>query len=181
MFGKESERTQRRLLERGVRAPATVLEIADHGMTISTGVRVAATEVVLKTRLRVEPPGRPAFEVERKLRFEQLSVPKEGAQIAVIFDPEDHGTLMLDPEASHSLLAETRQLAERGRELAANAAATRSMIQEMLAAKGLGAPGAARPAAPDPVAELERLGSLRERGLLTDEEFTAAKARILGT
>jgi hypothetical protein len=32
----------------------------------------------------------------------------------------------------------------------------------------------------DPVAEIERLGALRDKGLLTDEEFAAAKAKILG-
>ena len=42
---------------------------------------------------------------------------------------------------------------------------------------------AAAPAAEpevDPVAEIERLGALRDKGLLTDEEFAAAKAKILG-
>ena len=45
---------------------------------------------------------------------------------------------------------------------------------------------AAEPQAPaaepetDPVAEIERLGALKEKGLLTDEEFAAAKAKILG-
>jgi hypothetical protein len=32
----------------------------------------------------------------------------------------------------------------------------------------------------DPVAEIERLGALRDKGLLTDEEFAAAMAKILG-
>jgi membrane protease subunit (stomatin/prohibitin family) len=32
----------------------------------------------------------------------------------------------------------------------------------------------------DAVAEIERLGALKEKGLLTDEEFAAAKAKILG-
>lgn len=32
----------------------------------------------------------------------------------------------------------------------------------------------------DAVAEIERLGALRDKGLLTDEEFAAAKAKILG-
>ena len=32
----------------------------------------------------------------------------------------------------------------------------------------------------DPVAEIERLGALKDKGLLTDEEFSAAKAKILG-
>ena len=32
----------------------------------------------------------------------------------------------------------------------------------------------------DAVAEIERLGALKDKGLLTDEEFAAAKAKILG-
>lgn len=37
------------------------------------------------------------------------------------------------------------------------------------------------PAAPeDPIAQLERLGALKAQGLLTDEEFNAQKAKILG-
>ena len=48
------------------------------------------------------------------------------------------------------------------------------------------AQAAAAPAAPaaepavDPVAEIERLGALKDKGLLTDEEFAAAKAKLLG-
>ena len=34
--------------------------------------------------------------------------------------------------------------------------------------------------APDTIAELERLSRLHEAGALTDQEFTAAKARALG-
>ncbi len=30
------------------------------------------------------------------------------------------------------------------------------------------------------MAQLERLASLKEKGLLTDEEFAAAKAKLLG-
>ena len=32
----------------------------------------------------------------------------------------------------------------------------------------------------DAISEIERLGALKEKGLLTDEEFAAAKAKILG-
>ena len=39
---------------------------------------------------------------------------------------------------------------------------------------------AAGPAESDPVAQLERLAALRERGAVTQEEFEAAKARLLG-
>ena len=40
---------------------------------------------------------------------------------------------------------------------------------------------AERPGIPaDPVAQLKELAALKEQGHLTDEEFTAQKARILG-
>lgn len=45
------------------------------------------------------------------------------------------------------------------------------------------APAAAAPAPPagaDPIAQLERLGELRDKGVLTDEEFAAQKAKLLG-
>ncbi len=43
-------------------------------------------------------------------------------------------------------------------------------------------PAAAPAAEPevDAISEIERLGALKEKGLLTDEEFAAAKAKILG-
>jgi hypothetical protein len=42
------------------------------------------------------------------------------------------------------------------------------------------APPAAAPA-PDATAELERLAQLHQSGALTDDEFAAAKAKVLGT
>ena len=36
------------------------------------------------------------------------------------------------------------------------------------------------PAAVDPVEQLERLAALKAQGILTDEEFSAQKAKILG-
>ena len=41
-------------------------------------------------------------------------------------------------------------------------------------------PPAAPRAAPDPIAQLKELGALHEQGILTDEEFAAQKAKILG-
>jgi hypothetical protein len=35
-------------------------------------------------------------------------------------------------------------------------------------------------AAADRIAQLERLGELRDKGVLTDEEFEAQKAKLLG-
>ena len=42
-------------------------------------------------------------------------------------------------------------------------------------------PPAAAPApAADPIEQLKQLGALHEQGILTDEEFSAQKAKILG-
>ena len=42
--------------------------------------------------------------------------------------------------------------------------------------------GSAAPAAPaaDPIAQLKELGELHAQGVLTDQEFAAQKARLLG-
>ena len=46
-------------------------------------------------------------------------------------------------------------------------------------------PGYAQPpppaAAPDPIEQLKELAALNQQGVLTDEEFAAQKAKILGT
>lgn len=45
------------------------------------------------------------------------------------------------------------------------------------------APAAAAPAAPsedDTITQLEKLAALKQQGILTDEEFAAQKAKILG-
>jgi Short C-terminal domain len=42
-------------------------------------------------------------------------------------------------------------------------------------------PAAPAAAAPDPIQQLKDLGDLKAQGILTDEEFAAAKAKILGS
>jgi hypothetical protein len=41
-------------------------------------------------------------------------------------------------------------------------------------------PQPAAAAAPDPIERLKELGQLHEQGVLTDEEFAAQKAKVLG-
>src|SRR3954464_15531549 len=104
MLGKPSHRTRKRLEENGRTANATVLEIASRGMTITSGNDqiVANTKVVLKTKLRAEPNGEPAFEVEERFRYSQFAIPSVGSVVAVVYDPDDHDRLMLsdDPLAA---------------------------------------------------------------------------------
>lgn len=70
--------------------------------------------------------------------------------------------------------------------VAGTATAVSGKVSQNQANKQAEKDAASAPAAPaaapeaDPIAEIERLGALKEKGLLTDEEFTAAKAKILG-
>ena len=62
-----------------------------------------------------------------------------------------------------------------------DAAAQQSAYDQGLA-DSQAAPAAPAPvaAAPDPIAQLTQLGQLHEQGVLTDAEFAAQKAKILG-
>jgi hypothetical protein len=68
----------------------------------------------------------------------------------------------------------------------AEQAADAQAYQDQQQAAAMQAAAAPPPPAPppppgaDPVAELERLASLKAQGVLTDEEFSAAKAKLLG-
>jgi hypothetical protein len=53
--------------------------------------------------------------------------------------------------------------------------------QQMAAAEPAPQPApSAPPANVDPISQLERLGALRDQGILTEEEFAAQKAKVLG-
>src|SRR5262245_26709174 len=108
MLGKLSRRVEKRLLERGKRAPAVVVKIAERGMSVTSGPSqvVGNTELVLKTCLRVEPSDEPAFEVEQKFRFPQLAIPPVGTRLSVLYDPNDHSQIMID-HSSQAAIGQT--------------------------------------------------------------------------
>jgi hypothetical protein len=58
-------------------------------------------------------------------------------------------------------------------------------LEQQQAMQQQAAPAAAAPAAggitDDTIAQIQRLGQLKEQGLLTDEEFDAQKRKLLGT
>jgi Short C-terminal domain len=53
--------------------------------------------------------------------------------------------------------------------------------QQAPAAPPPSAPAPAAPGGDDRLAQLKQLGELKQQGILTDEEFAAEKARILGS
>ena len=63
---------------------------------------------------------------------------------------------------------------------AARHAAKQADVQQQPPTPPPPAPVAAAPAEETPADQIARLGELKEQGLLTDEEFSAAKAKVLG-
>lgn len=185
MLGKPSKRARRHLEETGRRAPAQILDVAERGMAITSGPEglVSSTEVLLKTTLRVEPPGEPAFEVSKRIRYPQLSTPVAGMRVNVIYDPDDHDELMLDDAASvgpvkdiGSLLGAVQAAQqESGGDPQALAAA----LRESLGANAVSTSAGAFAEPDDKLDRLEKLGHLRDQGILTEDEFQTEKQKIL--
>lgn len=184
MFGKASRRTRKRLQKHGRTATATVVQVAGFGPALTRGEGPSRErEVVLKATLRVEPGDEAPFEVSGTFRFPKGAVPEEGGKVSVIYDPADHDEVMLEdlvvPEAALGPAIAGTGLGS-GRRL--DAAQQQDMMQEAqawLSAYGQG--GAGLGGAPgDPVQELERLSLLKQQGAISEAEFEAEKARLLG-
>jgi Short C-terminal domain len=209
MLGKPSRRTRKKLEEHGKRAPAVVVEIADRGMSVTSGPEglVASTEVALKTKLRVEPADEMPFEVEERFRYPQLAILSVGSRLSVICDPSDHDKLMIDRSAAGAAMQFGAAAGMQGTDLQSLVSTVKEaqsqtqdpqelarLLQEQLGANvtvqqqdssgvTFGAPGAAfgtpQAAEEDPVDKLTKLAELKEKGMLTDSEFESQKARIL--
>ena len=71
--------------------------------------------------------------------------------------------------------------AQRGQAAAQQEAAQSAQIAELQAQQAAAAaPPAAAPVQDDPLAEITKLAQMHAAGILTDEEFAAAKAKALG-
>lgn len=188
MFGRDG-RLAERLRTSGRRAPAEVLEAEGGrvGVTHGNPVFVENTEMVWKLKLEVRPEGEAPFEAELKARFPQLGAPRKGVVLSVLYDPNDHSKIVLDESeqgavetAVNTALSRSPALAtpDLVRDAIADPAAFRARMKEQAQA-GVNPLGASAPHA-DAVDRLEKLADLRDRGVLTDDEFEAQKKRILG-
>jgi Short C-terminal domain len=192
MLGKPSKKLKKELEENGRRATATVVEIAEKGMAVTRGAEgvIGNTELALKARLRVQPDDEPEFEVKRRFSFPQLAVPSAGQTVPVLYDPRDHDKLIIDysPEAQQGAAlsaagvdpSQIGRLMQQAQQLQAQAGQMQGGMPDMGQMPGMGQPAPAQPQA-DPVEQLEKLAKLKESGALTDAEFQAEKAKIIGS
>jgi hypothetical protein len=202
-----NKRLERKLKEQGgKRAWATVVEskkewASTGGVNVAPG-QAGSITIHQKLRLSVEPDGEPPFESTVKQVFNDSygwEIPQEGYSVMVIYDPADHAKLVIDLEsmpvapgvdrdeavARHERVmarmqdpAARRQQVEKMKAKAATQVQSAAAMQQMMATAFPQAQGA-RPG-PDVADQLTKLADLRDRGVLSDAEFEAQKAKILG-
>jgi hypothetical protein len=180
----------------GTVAWATVIS-AKHQWDSSSnsGVSAFSANVTehMKVTLNVQPDDEPAFEATLHQAFSGAS-PMDGWQVKVIFDPADHSKIAIQedqifpPGISHDRLERGAEI--RSEAIAAANSGNMAEFVEQMKAKAMrgelnvqGTPlvisAAGVPAKPDVADQLTKLADLRDRGVLTDDEFAAQKAKLL--
>jgi hypothetical protein len=147
------------LFQTGAKGAGTVIQVQDTGTTINDNPRVKMT-------FRVEPlDGGPAFDAEKKTTVSRVEIPRQGDRYPVWYDLEDpSGTW------AYATIAD-----EEGR------ATMRQLFGEVAETfVGMGAPAAPAPQGQDTVEQIRQLADLHAQGILSDEEFAAQKAKLLG-
>ncbi|OBF90170.1 hypothetical protein A5773_01330 [Mycobacterium sp. 852014-52450_SCH5900713] len=197
MFGR------RDLSKVGIRAFAEVLAAEQSAISVTIGNPnlVGNTEVRWKLLLRVTPDAEPPFEASLTALLPQLSPPRPGMRLPVLYDPKDHSRIQMDrqPAATADVAVDAvtsarpdlagaqvmgMPMADVIRQAIADPTAFRDEMMRRgseMQQQALGAMQAAQTQqGADPIERLERLAALKDRGLLTDEEFEQQKRKILG-
>lgn len=185
MFGKPRRGVRKELESEGTRAVATVTEISQRGVSVTSGGNVAGAEAALKTTLQIQPPGGlPSFEHRCTLRYSQFNIPGVGDHINVLYDPDDLDHIMLDPSPVVSSRTIDLGTYVNGVPMATGlqvggidigaliAQATAAGNAQVIDLSGSGA-------STDPLDRLAKAAALHQQGVLTDAEFAEQKARIL--
>ena len=149
------------LVATGTKAVGTVVQVQDTGTTINDNPRVAMT-------FRVEPlDGSPAFDAQKTKTVSRVQIPRQGERYPVWYDPADPS------KWAFAMVAD-----DQGRET------MRQMFGEVAETfVGMNAPAAPAPAAAggqDAIEQIKQLADLHSQGILSDEEFAAQKAKLLG-
>lgn len=195
MFGSKKKLDEKLAQQGGVVAWATVLEAQTRWETADVDAfnQVRSTTEHMTVRVRVEPDGGQPFEAEFKQTFKRQ--PFKGWQCKVTYDPNDHSKIVVHEDsitppgidhaqADRATAMRTEMLA------AAKSGHIADYIEEMKARAAAGdAPGVmiaggqvispSGAAAPDVYDRLDKLAGLRDRGVLTEAEFEAQKAKLL--
>ena len=162
LFGKSKKEKAADLMATGSKGAGTVISVQDTGMTVNDNPRVKMT-------FRVEPlDGSPALDLQKTTTVSRVEIPRQGDRYPVWYDPADPKSWAYATIADDQGRASVRQMFG-------------DVAETFVGVNAPGAPvGAAAPQGQDTVEQLTQLAELHKQGLLTDDEFTAQKAKLLG-
>jgi hypothetical protein len=159
---KSKKKQAAELFESGQKGAGTVISVQDTGMTVNDNPRV-------KMVFRVEPlDGSPPFDAQKTRTVSRIQIPRQGDRYPVWYDADDPtGTW------AYALIDD-----DNGR------ATMRQLFGDVAESfVGMNAPAPPAPATAqgqDVVEQLKQLADLHSQGILTDDEFAAQKAKLLG-
>jgi len=165
MFGnKKKQEKAMNLVETGATAVGTITAVRDTGTTINDNPRVEMT-------FRLDPiDGSAPLQATKKKTVSRVAIPQAGQRFPVFYDAADPQSFAyvdgISDENGRALI-----LSKFGDAFGPDASGVGMM--------GAPAPVAAAAAAPDPIAQIERLQQLLSSGALTEAEFAEQKQRIL--
>jgi hypothetical protein len=145
----------KRLLKRGIRGTAEVLTAEPTNTVIQAGEFAWEAPRVWKYGLRVHLPGRDLYDTTARICADQFRV---GETVPVAAAPHNLARVTIDPGTAPA----------RHGDVAA------SHLPPVILGSAAGSGDGQR------LHDLERLGELHAKGVLTDDEFAREKARILG-
>src|SRR5581483_11793594 len=122
--------------------------------------------------------GTPPFEAKIAIRVNHIKL-DEGQQVVLLYDPADHSRVALDRDATQSLGGDSFTSRSWG-DIDFGGDADPSGAAEPAAGDAAGPVAPAAASVADDVDALQKLADLHTQGALTDAEFAAEKAKILG-
>ncbi len=156
---KSRRRKAEELFATGSKGAGTVLGVKDTGTTINDNPRV-------KMIFRVEPiDGGSAFDVEKTTTVSRVEIPRQGDRYPIWYDAQNPRLWAYATVSDDQGRATMRQLFG-------------DVAETFVGMDTPEAPAAA--GAQDTVEQIKQLADLRLQGLLTDDEFAAQKAKLLG-
>jgi hypothetical protein len=156
-----------RLLKRGIRGQALVLDAKQTNTIIQEGEFEWQAPFVYRYHLRVTLPGKEPYETYSSIC---LSGIEPGETVEVAASPLNRKRVTIDPGADRVTVGTEPSWAP---DMTTRKFAPDGSLAHPAPSTGGTSTG------PDRLGELERLADLHDRGALTDAEFAAEKARVL--
>jgi hypothetical protein len=167
---KSKRKQAAELFETGSKGVGTVVQVQDTGMTVNDNPRV-------KMIFRVEPlDGGGAFDAQKTTTVSRVEIPRQGDRYPIWYDPSDPAKTW-----AYATVADDNGRSQMLQMFGDVANTFVGMVAPGAAAAAATAPAPApAEAEADPIEQLQKLAELHSQGALTDEEFAAQKAKLLG-